>query len=655
MSGDSAMDNVARRETTRAIAAKERGNALFKDRRFEAAAAQYSLALGLAPPVCELRTEIPDLAQVRAACLSNRAAAFLSLGWHAHAVLDASACLAEIAFVPKNPQLEKLRTKVHRRRARAYEALGFARRAALDHARAARKARSKLEDAPEGAASSADDGGSAVAAGEAVSPWNVREDWATFVEAYLSAADLGRLRRVNRSWKAGVESNDEAWREAEVSVHGAFERVAVAKRAHIAQSSAPVAVALGPPLEHVPRVVHALLGRPPPIVIDFGTGYTKAGFAGLPTPSCMVGNFTVRNRLQQEVQVVDMGGRIAVDGASLVQFLNAAVFEPLHVDPAYHPVVMVVSSHSQAAAACLQGEQNRGQTDLRRSEEESIQRVATTLRREFGVPAVKVVHSAEAAMHRAGLETGVIVDIGLGMTRACPVVNGKVVSAGIQAQFIGAANVTNLLLHELRSRPELLDAFSQMSGFEVMLCVKGMKEEQLTVASSTEEALSQRPCTTEMRALSAATGQKLYCRCENSLVFFLNFLLGTLIVCQDRLGTIVRNCAKKESRCRTATNSSGHQRSFSLRHGSASRECDNLHQPVGRRFNQCPIELFIIISYYLTHCWLSCAETRDISARMHRRRPRACTSLCDGLQDSSRRGYPVATVLPRCLSAAMLL
>ncbi len=126
------------------------------------------------------------------------------------------------------------------------------------------------------------------------------------------------------------------------------------------------------------------------------------------------------------------------------------------------------------------------------------------------------VHSAETALHRLGLETGVVVDIGLGMTRACPVINGQVVREGIQAQFIGAANVTNMLLQELRERPEVQQAFleSNMSGFEVMLCVKAMKEEQLAVASSTAEALRNRPCTTDMLPLSAATGRHLFCSNE---------------------------------------------------------------------------------------------------------------------------------------------
>ena len=73
-----------------------------------------------------------------------------------------------------------------------------------------------------------------------------------------------------------------------------------------------------------------------------------------------------------------------------------------------------------------------------------------------------------------------------------------------------------MLLTELRERPEVQQAFSEsgMSGFEVMLCVKALKEEQLAVATSTAEALRPRPCATEMLPLSAATGRRLFCSNE---------------------------------------------------------------------------------------------------------------------------------------------
>jgi len=50
---------------------------------------------------------------------------------------------------------------------------------------------------------------------------------------------------------------------------------------------------------------------------------------------------------------------------------------------------------------------------------------------------IQVVHSAEAALLRCGLQSGVVVDMGLGVTRATPVVDGAVTQHAVQTQFIG--------------------------------------------------------------------------------------------------------------------------------------------------------------------------------------------------------------------------
>jgi len=47
--GDQQMSNVAKRETQRALATKEKGNLLFRAKDFEAAAELFSKALGYAP------------------------------------------------------------------------------------------------------------------------------------------------------------------------------------------------------------------------------------------------------------------------------------------------------------------------------------------------------------------------------------------------------------------------------------------------------------------------------------------------------------------------------------------------------------------------------------------------------------------------------
>ena len=40
--------------------------------------------------------------------------------------------------------------------------------------------------------------------------WAVRGDWGGTVEGFLSVTDLGRLRRVNKAWRAGVDGNTSA-------------------------------------------------------------------------------------------------------------------------------------------------------------------------------------------------------------------------------------------------------------------------------------------------------------------------------------------------------------------------------------------------------------------------------------------------------------
>ena len=102
---------------------------------------------------------------------------------------------------------------------------------------------------------------------------------------------------------------------------------------------------------------------------------------------------------------------------------------------------------------------------------------------------MQVLHSAVLALRRVGLDTGVVIDIGLGeplrprerpasglhssksgskslwagTTRATPVLGGKVVEEAVQCQCFGAANITNMLLVRLPSRALLYISRSQYS------------------------------------------------------------------------------------------------------------------------------------------------------------------------------------------------
>jgi tetratricopeptide (TPR) repeat protein len=243
---------VTMREARRALVIKDAGNSHFCSGDWARAHECYTRALCMLPPAfsawlafsATAPTCQDDVGEVRAVLLSNRAAACLGNGWLLPAVLDASSAIAECHArrVPLSKQvaqkqqgsggagsagassaptaLGQLLAKSHTRRARAYERLGYLRRAERDHrlaqrVRAGRRPRLKATPKPKAAAAVAaaaegaptamaaadggDDGGDdGAAAVAAVLVWNVRQDWAALIEAQLGAADLGRLRRVNR-------------------------------------------------------------------------------------------------------------------------------------------------------------------------------------------------------------------------------------------------------------------------------------------------------------------------------------------------------------------------------------------------------------------------------------------------------------------------
>ena len=273
---------VATREAQRALGEKNAGNVLFRAQDWRGAHRHYTRGLYLAPPLRDVRRSLPELAETRVALLANRAAACLGQKWYVCAVLDASSAIAEalaahaaspfaiiVDSVMNEPArsspLGKLLGKARVRRARAYEGLGLMGRAEADHRAARKKAPPQPEPEPP-------------AAGADAGPlWSAREDWFQQVEAYLGASDLGRLRRVNKAWKTGVESHEEAWSAAEQAALGSLA---------IVQPHA---------LGRVPVMLEVLLRRPPPLVIDIGTGFVKAGFAGQPGPIVMSPNFSIQS------------------------------------------------------------------------------------------------------------------------------------------------------------------------------------------------------------------------------------------------------------------------------------------------------------------------------------------------------------------------
>ena len=150
--------------------------------------------------------------------------------------------------------------------------------------------------------------------------WSVREDFAVHIECMLGVAHLARLRLVNVSWN----SVENAW-----STDVVCTLLGPAQDPHKASTAR---------LQQVPAMVRTLLGRPPPIVIDLGTGYTKAGFGGQSSPIIACPNFIVVIGRQ----IVTLG-RLPVPSV-LVPFLQSSVFSPLGVCPRLHPIILLCTT-----------------------------------------------------------------------------------------------------------------------------------------------------------------------------------------------------------------------------------------------------------------------------------------------------------------------
>merc|ERR1711860_462331 len=74
----------------------------------------------------------------------------------------------------------------------------------------------------------------------------------------------------------------------------------------------------------------------------------------------------------------------------------------------------------------------------------------------LGVPWVCRAESPMLALLALGLHTGIVLDIGLGVTRATPVLRGRALVRAEAREFVGAANCTNYLLQVFRRRGSAL-------------------------------------------------------------------------------------------------------------------------------------------------------------------------------------------------------
>ena len=183
-----------------------------------------------------------------------------------------------------------------------------------------------------------------------------------------------------------------------------------------------------------------------PIIIDVGSGFTKAGFAGDEEPSCFFLTVIGRPRYPSALlgprykpfyvgeEAIKLKGVLRItyplehgivrDWDGFERVVRFALEECLRVDPSKHPVLL---------------------TEAPLNPRHVRERMAEIMFETFGVPRLYVGMQALLAAYFADKMTGLIVDMGDGVCHAVPIYQGYVLNHAIQRTNIGGRDITNYL------------------------------------------------------------------------------------------------------------------------------------------------------------------------------------------------------------------
>uniref|UniRef100_A0A3B5ME72 Uncharacterized protein n=1 Tax=Xiphophorus couchianus TaxID=32473 RepID=A0A3B5ME72_9TELE len=214
-----------------------------------------------------------------------------------------------------------------------------------------------------------------------------------------------------------------------------------------------------------------------PVVIDNGSGFTKAGFSGEDAP-CAVFPSVVGRPTHQGVAVA--GGQkdrfigaealshrdlltlknpiergVVVNWDDMEKIWHHTFYNELHVDPANHPVLLT--------EAPLNPKPNKEKT-------------TQVMFEAFSCPAMYVAMQPVLSMYSSGRTTGTVMESGDGCSHAVPVYEGYALPQAVLRLNLGGADLTDYLVKLLTSR-----GFSFSSAGQREM-VNGMKEKLCFVA-----------------------------------------------------------------------------------------------------------------------------------------------------------------------------
>ena len=218
------------------------------------------------------------------------------------------------------------------------------------------------------------------------------------------------------------------------------------------------------------------------IVIDNGSGYTKAGFAGDDAPRCyfpsivgkpkmpgiMVGfdqkDVYVGNEANEKRSVLNIISPIKQgvikDWEGIEDIWFHTMSNELKVPPDQHPVLL--------SEPPLNPKGNR-------------EKVTSAMFEEFKVQGLYMGVQAVLALYSSGKTTGMVLDSGDGITHAVPIYEGYAIPHAIKPIELAGSDVTRFLIKQLSKRGILLDTSAE---YEI---AQELKEKNCSVATDYEQ------------------------------------------------------------------------------------------------------------------------------------------------------------------------
>lgn len=235
-----------------------------------------------------------------------------------------------------------------------------------------------------------------------------------------------------------------------------------------------------------------------PIVIDNGSGVSKAGFAGADVPTCVFDAFVGTPKHRRVMAGAVEGEHFVGKRASELRGL-LALRHPLE-----HGVVTDwadqerVWQHAYAELRAQPKEHPLLLTEAPLTPRPQRERAAELLFEAFGVPALFISQQAILSLYASGRTTGLVLDCGAGTSSATPVFEGFALPHAIERLDLAGRDVT---LHLQRLLRRAGHTFRTSAELEV---VRDLKEALCFVALDAAKAESSASSASAAAAAAAA-------------------------------------------------------------------------------------------------------------------------------------------------------